>query len=122
MIVDLLVSKGAFVNIACENTKCTPLHHSVKIGSVTATRILIDKDAKIESEEINGETPLHIAASVGNIDVLNILLMKCSKNLINYPDKVSILKFCSLVYRLFLVVRKSTLEYLRNIQLCFFNR
>ncbi|XP_075223566.1 uncharacterized protein LOC142325560 isoform X2 [Lycorma delicatula] len=40
-IVNQLVSKGANVNMTNEITKCTPLHYSVEIGSVTATTILI---------------------------------------------------------------------------------
>ncbi|XP_075227360.1 uncharacterized protein LOC142327886 [Lycorma delicatula] len=40
-IVNQLVSKGANVNMTNEITKCTPLHYSVEIGSVTAITILI---------------------------------------------------------------------------------
>ncbi|XP_075210670.1 transient receptor potential channel pyrexia-like [Lycorma delicatula] len=86
-IVNQLVSKGANVNMTNEITKCTPLHYSVEIGSVTATTILIEKGASISSTEENGETCLHVAAKFGNIDVLCVILMNDCKNIINYPDK-----------------------------------
>ncbi|XP_075237614.1 transient receptor potential cation channel subfamily A member 1 homolog isoform X1 [Lycorma delicatula] len=90
-IVNQLISNGANVNIVCEKTKCTPLHHSLELASVTATEFLIANGADIRAQKLDGETPLHVAASLGNVDVLRFLVQCISndfKELINYPDKV----------------------------------
>lgn len=85
----MLINKGANVNIINEDIKCSPLHHSVSLGSVIATRSLLAAGASLELEELLGETSLHVAAAVGNVDVLKVLLEYDPKyNLINSRDKV----------------------------------
>lgn len=86
------MSEGADVNTVNEDLKCSPLHHSVLLGSLTATRALLDAGATIHRQELLGETVLHVAATVGNCHLMDLLLSRCDvKRSVDVRDKVTCL-------------------------------
>lgn len=97
-----LILKGADIDIICEETKNTMLHCSVKMGSVLVTHMLIERGARIKTQNVYGETTLHIAAGLNNnIDILHNLILHDGKESINHPDEVSIIFSWFNIYLLF---------------------
>ncbi|XP_075237523.1 transient receptor potential cation channel subfamily A member 1-like isoform X2 [Lycorma delicatula] len=88
-VMTQLILKGADIDIICEETKNTMLHYSVKMGSVLVTHMLIERGARIKTQNVYGETTLHIAAGLNNnIDILHNLILHDGKESINHPDEV----------------------------------
>lgn len=52
----------------------TSLHNACKDGSLDLVKVLINADADVNVELLNGRTPLHIAAEFGNEDATRFLL------------------------------------------------
>lgn len=97
-----LILKGADIDIICEETKNTMLHYSVKMGSVLVTHMLIERGARIKTQNVYSETTLHIAAGLNNnIDILHNLILHDGKESINHPDEVSIIFSWFNIYLLF---------------------
>ncbi|XP_075215252.1 ankyrin repeat and SOCS box protein 11-like isoform X2 [Lycorma delicatula] len=88
-VMTQLILKGADIDIICEETKNTMLHYSVKMGSVLVTHMLIERGARIKTQNVYSETTLHIAAGLNNnIDILHNLILHDGKESINHPDEV----------------------------------
>jgi ankyrin repeat protein len=56
-------------------TKCaTPLHLASEKGHVEIARFLLDHDANVKAEKIDGSTPLHLASQEGQLEVAGLLI------------------------------------------------
>ena len=49
----------------CDGHRNTPLHNAAKQGNVQAVQILLDRGAKADAVNVDGETPMHLAAENG---------------------------------------------------------
>ncbi|XP_066269652.1 protein fem-1 homolog A-like [Branchiostoma lanceolatum] len=66
-IVDLLVEKGASLNLQEGNlSKEYPLWYATRSGNLVLARFLVDKGANVRQTNANGTTPLHKAMEVGD--------------------------------------------------------
>jgi len=83
-MVRYLILNGAEVNppkfkdeeTGCFENPTSPLHAASLHGSIEIARILVDNGARINVQNMNGETPLFIAASRGYTDYVRFLLEK----------------------------------------------
>lgn len=74
-IVELLLSKGARLNVASRNdVRLTPLHGAVSAGSVDIARLLLQHGANVNAVQVAGYTPLHQAAYNGQMEMVELLL------------------------------------------------
>lgn len=72
-----------------ESTGTTALHSAVLLGSVLATRRLLNGGAcPLYQCKSTGSTPLHLAANAGNPEILSILLESISSHQIDIRDNV----------------------------------
>ncbi len=67
-----LIKRGAAIN----KTGWTPLHYAATKGNLDMIRLLLDKDAYIDSASPNETTPLMMAAQFGNESAVLLLLQK----------------------------------------------
>jgi hypothetical protein len=72
--VQLLIKKGADVNLASKTEKMTPMHFAAKYGHRNIARTLFEYGAKVDPLNIMQRTPLHFAAETGRNDVGQYLL------------------------------------------------
>ncbi|KAJ6190416.1 hypothetical protein N7519_000437 [Penicillium mononematosum] len=75
-ILNLLLAKGANVNVSEDFQRLTPLHLAAEDGNEWAVRSLLANGANVMDRDFLGHTPLHIAAESGNEAVVRILLDK----------------------------------------------
>jgi len=71
--IHLLVEGGADVGTHSANGN-TPLHQAALIGSVAATRALLNEGAQVDAPGLGGGTALHVAATFGKSKVAEVLL------------------------------------------------
>ena len=50
------------------------LHEAASRGDVAAVAVLLDRDADVNSEDMDGDRPLHKAAAAGHVEVVCLLL------------------------------------------------
>ncbi|MBF0283852.1 MAG: ankyrin repeat domain-containing protein [Magnetococcales bacterium] len=74
-VVDLLVAKGAPVNLANQYGN-TPLHRSIPLGRESVARSLLAQGATIDVRNQDGDTPLHVAVRHGQIRLAGLLLAR----------------------------------------------
>ena len=75
-LADLLVEKGASINLINSKTKDSLLHLAAKDCNEDAGQYLIENNAIIEQYNQNGEQPIHIASSNGLCKLVSLLLQK----------------------------------------------
>ena len=75
-ILNLLLAKGANVNVSERFHHETPLHLAAENGNEWAVRSLLANGANVMDRDFLGHTTLHIAAESGNEAVVRILLEK----------------------------------------------
>jgi ankyrin repeat protein len=74
-VVELLLSKGAKVNVASRNAmKVMPLHSAAAARRVDLAAILIDHGADVNARQESDVTPLHEAAATGQVELMKLLL------------------------------------------------
>ena len=72
-IVELLVTKGASLNVCCING-ATPLYMAVRYGYLDIVKILVAKGAKLDMVGANGKTPLYTASQYKYVEIAKFLL------------------------------------------------
>ncbi|XP_043797474.1 transient receptor potential channel pyrexia-like isoform X2 [Apis laboriosa] len=88
-IIDILVSAKVFINVIHPDTDTTALHSAVLLGSLLATRRLLNGGAcPLYQCKSTGSTPLHLAANAGNPEILSILLESISSHQIDIRDNI----------------------------------
>lgn len=75
-IVELLLNKGANVNLHDKRAAWTALHFAAQACRLDLVELLVKFEADIEAQDIYGNTPLWRAvfSSTGNGDVIELLL------------------------------------------------
>ncbi|XP_051167818.1 ankyrin-3-like [Leptopilina boulardi] len=73
-IVNELLKRNANVNEIENKNKMSPLHLSVMRDSVKVTKILLEKNASIDSFNDKNETPLFLAIQENNVNCIHLLL------------------------------------------------
>jgi ankyrin repeat protein len=69
-----LISHGADTNVRQGRYDMTPLHAAAVGGQLKAARILLQHNADIEAQDIDGWTPLHSASACGHPSLARLLL------------------------------------------------
>ncbi|XP_077862816.1 uncharacterized protein LOC102805597 [Saccoglossus kowalevskii] len=75
-VVEILIMRGANVNIRAEEDDSTPLHLAVKYRRVVTVKLLLKYSADTTARDRKGLTPLHMAARRGYEDIVRILLKR----------------------------------------------
>lgn len=75
-LADLLVERGASVDLVNPKTKDTLLHLVARERNEEAGQYLIERNATIDQYNEQGEQPIHLAASNGLNRLVNLLLQK----------------------------------------------
>lgn len=88
-IAQILIEHGADIGKAYPKfmAQCSPLHFACSHGLTATVRLLVDKGAKLEAQDVFGQRPLHYAISPyisrprckGNIETVIYLLEKGAK-------------------------------------------
>jgi ankyrin repeat protein len=74
-IVRLLLTRGADVNLAAQNsTRVTALHGSVTRGAVDIVQVLLEHGANPNARQEGGFAPLHSAAAAGHEGIVRLLV------------------------------------------------
>lgn len=76
-VVKLLISRGADVNRPNSSkyaSRGTPLHFAAEHADAEITRLLIQKGALVNTQDLYGETALHLAAKRGHVGIIKVLL------------------------------------------------
>ena len=69
-IVELLIAKGADVNVKVEDEIETPLHSAASRGHKEIVELLIAEGADVNAKNCAGKTPLDAAQKKGIVDLL----------------------------------------------------
>ena len=83
-IIDLLIAKGAKVNIRTIDMR-TPLHNAAEAGNKYAVELLISKGADINVKDDSNCTPFFNALVKGHQEIIDLLLAKGAE--IDVKDK-----------------------------------
>jgi ankyrin repeat protein len=77
-ITQLLLARGAKVNVHLKPTGDTPLHVAARHGHTTVGELLLANGAKVNSRggSFNGYTPLHRAVKSGHTAMVELLIQK----------------------------------------------
>jgi ankyrin repeat protein len=73
-IVLLLLEKGADVNIADNDERCTPLQYAISERHQDIVKLLLENKADPDKADNNNQTPLQRAISQGSQDIVKLLL------------------------------------------------
>ncbi|BGO94562.1 hypothetical protein NBRC10512_005011 [Rhodotorula toruloides] len=73
-ILELYLSRFAFVLDWVNSQGMTPLHAAALKGQVEAAQMLLDYGADINAPDLNGNTPLHYACAWGHLPVMKLLI------------------------------------------------
>ena len=75
-LVELLIAKGAKLDLYKQTKSWTPLHTAAKHDQKNSVRFLIDQGIDANVKDAEGYTPLHRAARQGHKDVCVLLIAK----------------------------------------------
>ncbi|XP_068760377.1 ankyrin repeat domain-containing protein 16-like isoform X1 [Montipora capricornis] len=70
----LITNFDADVDMCTENSDLTPLHLAAKEGCTETVQFLLDRGARINSQDRNGRTALHLSSAAGHEGTVDILL------------------------------------------------
>ena len=73
-MVDLLLKRGADVNLPCPDNGWTPLMYAADIGNVKCVEKLIEKGANVFTTDKIGDTACAIAIKKGDLNMLKCLI------------------------------------------------
>lgn len=83
--IQLLLRYRADVN-ATNRMGETPLFHTIEINDIQKMEILVNADANVNIQDVNGNTALHIATDKGYSALIELLLLKANAN-VNIVNK-----------------------------------
>ena len=92
-LVWLCLSRGATVNTRHSSSQSTPLMLACIHGHVTIARMLLENQAMVNTQNINGQTPLLIAVVAGHLPLVRLLLQyraQCDIRLVSGMPALSI--------------------------------
>ncbi len=73
-LVELLLDRGARVNVAATRTNLTALEEATRLNRADLAQLLVDAGADVDKAGTGGETPVMIAAKQGQTEILEILI------------------------------------------------
>jgi ankyrin repeat protein len=84
-IISLLVTKDN-INVGCGNYPYPPLHTAIILKHWDVVRLLLQRNASVDTLSENGDSPLAVAVRISDVpcDILNILM---SSSTINKQNK-----------------------------------
>ncbi len=85
--VNLWIQHGVNINTTDALYNFTPLHFAVGHGNTKIGKILLDKNALINAQDIDGDTPLHIAVENEDIPFIELLLERGASQKIRNNEK-----------------------------------
>lgn len=87
--VGLLLKYGSNPNAQCDRQKQTPAHYAAESGSISVLRLLKKFLAKMDLQNIFGNTPLHRASYHNHKQAVQFLLEECEANpsIKNFDDQ-----------------------------------
>ncbi|QDU11426.1 ankyrin repeat domain-containing protein [Gimesia aquarii] len=77
---ELLVEKGANINLKSPDTGRSPLHMSVDYKDFITTKGLVERGIEIDAQDKQGKTPLHFAVEDNNEMLVELLLDSGANN------------------------------------------
>ena len=75
-VVELLIAKGADIELRCTTCGGTALGHAASGGHKEIIELLIEKGADVNAKSKGETTPLHFATSRGHKEVAELLIAK----------------------------------------------
>ena len=72
--MQLLLERGANVNVQTNHTKRTPLHEASEYGQLEEVRLLLDHEADVQIRDEDGFTPYQLATYWRHHDIAQLLL------------------------------------------------
>jgi hypothetical protein len=94
--IDMLINRGANVNVTANDSKDTALMTALKSRSINTAKQLILRNATVNNQDSYGFTPLMCAVSYGRTDLVSLLLDQGAE--VNVRDDYG---FTALVYAAF---------------------
>ena len=85
-VAELLIAKGADVNVKEYLLGYTPLHLATIYGEKEAIELLIAKGADVNAMNKRGKTPLHVAAEWGDKEKAELLIAAGTDVNAKHPD------------------------------------
>ena len=79
-MVELLIQYGADVKYYNERFNYSPLTRALNGYSTEATKFLIERGARLDVKDRDGNTPLMLAIERGYTDIVNLILEKLKEN------------------------------------------
>ncbi|XP_043472513.1 ankyrin-2-like [Leptopilina heterotoma] len=108
-IVQELLARGAIVNVNGGRNRLSPLHVSVKYNCVEITKILLTKNANINSCTKRNETPLCIGVYMDSFECVKLLL-EAGANVNCFASDQTLL-FCAIALKVNINITKLLLHY-----------
>jgi len=72
-VIDRLAEHGSQVNGDCDKMKRSPLHTAVEAKHQRSVEVLLKAGARVDVQDLKGDTPLDIAMKQGNEQMIGIL-------------------------------------------------
>ncbi|CAK1549896.1 unnamed protein product [Leptosia nina] len=76
-VCQILIKKGASLNVQTKSGKATPLHKAVATGKNSTVKFLIESGAKLDILDDDGKSLLHKAVEYNHMDLVDILIKAC---------------------------------------------
>uniref|UniRef100_A0A3P9L3A0 Nuclear factor of kappa light polypeptide gene enhancer in B-cells inhibitor, epsilon n=1 Tax=Oryzias latipes TaxID=8090 RepID=A0A3P9L3A0_ORYLA len=90
-IMNLLVKKGADLNIQEGTSGKTALHLAVEMHDIASVRLLLNRGANVDAAMFNGCTPLHLAVGRQDIAIANLLFQAGADTMLrNMEDETAL--------------------------------
>ncbi len=87
LVEALLNHKNIEVNAINENTMQTAAHIVCMKNNINFVKVLLNANADVNQEDINGLRPLHFACNFGNVDIVQALLLHDKTELFAKDDR-----------------------------------
>lgn len=91
LIMDLLMKKGADLNIQEGTSGKTALHLAVELHDITSVKLLLSRGANMDAAMFNGCTALHLAVGRQDTDIANLLCQSGADTMLrNMEDETAL--------------------------------